>query len=182
MFDFSEALGCWWVFSWCFLLYFYFLTEVPLCFTTQASAKCQQCERLWMLMSTVFVPSLPLETCWLGLQPQVPLDPQSWSGCQLPSMPCSSNYRLWDLLCHWLRVRRALQQYKSGLCGRQPGLCVATLKSRRRPAWFSPAEQTHHRPHRRLSHHSPAFIYCLDLKTDVKKTQNWAHLRFVSGC
>lgn len=152
-----------------FFFLFSFLPEVPLCFTMQASAKCQQCERPWMLMSTVLVPSLPLETCWLGLQPPVPLDPQSclaasYPACPAPLITVSGS----ALPCDWLCVCRALQG-----CRRQPGFCVATLKSQRRPAWFSPAQQTHHRPHRRLSHQSPAFICCLDLKPDVKKTQSW---------
>lgn len=64
------------------------------------------------------------------------------SGCQLPSMPCSSNYRLWIRSALRLAVRVPRLATAQIRRRRQPGLCVATLKSQRRPAWSSPAQQT----------------------------------------
>lgn len=162
IFDFWDS----WIWTNFVLVFFYFcicfLTKVPLCFTVEASAKCQQRTTLCMLMSAVFVPSFPLETCWLGLQPQVPLDPQSclaasYPACLAPLITVCSALRL------AVRVPRlATAQIRRR---RQPGFCVATLKSQRRPAWSSPAQQTQHRPHSGLPHQSPAFIlfYYLDL-------------------
>lgn len=49
-----------------------------------------------MLMSTVFVPFPPPGNLLTGPAATSPFRSTILSGCQLPSMPCSSNYRLWS--------------------------------------------------------------------------------------
>lgn len=96
---------------------------MPLCLTVQASAQWMStmCDDLHVNERCVCLwrPSPP-GNLLTGPAATIPFRSTVPSGCQLPSMPCSSNYRLW--ICSTLR-----------LAVRVPCLAAAQIQRRRQP-------------------------------------------------